>query len=72
LTSNVSNPLHLLQGLLKSEGDLQTGGMLKKTVERQTPSNNPENINLILRVAAEKFPEWWYCTVMVGHTATLT
>jgi hypothetical protein len=18
------------------------------------------------------FPEWWYCTVMVGHTATLS
>jgi hypothetical protein len=48
LTSNVSNPLHLLQGLLKSEGDLQTGGMLKKTDERQTVLNNPEKIQLIL------------------------
>jgi hypothetical protein len=42
LTSNVSNPLHLLQGLLKSEGDLQTGWMLKKIAERQTVLNNPE------------------------------
>jgi hypothetical protein len=25
-----------------------------------------------LREAVKKFPEWWYCTVMVGHTATLT
>jgi hypothetical protein len=47
LTSNVSNPLHPLQGLLKSEGDLQTGWMLKKIVERQNVLNNPENTHLI-------------------------
>jgi hypothetical protein len=48
LTSNVSNPLHLLQELLKSEGDLQTERALKKTVARQTALNNTESIHITL------------------------
>jgi hypothetical protein len=29
-------------------------------------------IGSIITGAVKKFPEWWYFTVAVGHTATLT
>jgi hypothetical protein len=46
--------------------------LLSHTCYMSFPSHPPWMFVLLIRWAVKKFPEWWYYTVMVGHTATLT